>query len=250
MTGNAGDYGFAREVIASGRRILAVIDRRAPDGIRFAVHTASATRALPAPMQEIIVAELVGIVGQLTARGRQALGEAERAVDAAGSPTTLNQLAHSLEVTIGARSRELAPRVRVDALEATDEGAWSGRAARLYRDATEGQGEAVSRIAGSTEKLADVVRELAGHLDGFVWSLTASIVGLVAAAMGLLTALFGGIEALAAAIVVASASIVALAGAGLALVATLVSNSSVLSGLAHDAALSIEEWPTSRFGER
>lgn len=249
MSGNQGDYGYTRDVIASGRRLLAEADKRAPSGVRWMVRTASATRALPAQMQELIASELLGIVRTLTARGREALVAAEEAIDTAGSPTSLRKLADLLEEAVAARASDLAPLVRSDRLQATDEEAWTGTAAWAYRTAMEGQGEAVGRIATSAKELAQVCRDLAEHLDGFVVALTVSILGLVAAAAGLIAAL-GTAESGVGAVVGLGGAIVGVIAAGGVFGATMLQNDAVTSRLADDATVSVQAWPTSRFGGR
>lgn len=250
MSGNQGDYGYTRDVIASGRRLLAEVDKRAPSGVRWMVRTASATRALPAQMQELIASELLGIVRTLTARGREALVAAEEAVDTAGSPTSLRELADLLDGAIAARASDLASFVRSDRLQATDEEAWTGKAAWAYRTAMEGQGEAVGRIATSAKELAQVCRDLAGHLEGFVWQLTTEVVLLVGASAGLLMALATLPDTLGASIVAVAPAAIVLLGSLISLAGTIGNDLIRTSDLADDAAVSIQAWPNSRFGGR
>lgn len=249
MTSNQGDYGYTRDVIAAGRRIVAEIEKRAPDGVRWMVRTASATRMLPAQMQEVIARELLTVVQALAARSSEALAAAEEAVNTAGSPTALRQLADLLEATVAKPAGDLAPRVRSDGLEATDDEAWTGKAAGLYRKAIEGQGDAVGRISASAKELAKVCRDLAGHLDGFVVALTVSIVGLVGALMGVAVALSGLQSGGGSLLVLAGAVVVLIAGVG-SFIATLVQHGIVLGGLISNATLSVQAWPNSRFGGR
>lgn len=250
MSGNQADYGYTRDVIASGRRLLAEVDQRAPSGLRWMVHTASATRALPAQMQELIAAELLAAVRTLTARGREALTAAEEAVDTAGSPTSLRELADLLEGVVAAQADDLAPRVRSDRLEATDEDAWSGRAAGKYRAAMEGQGEAVRRIAESAKDLAQVCRDLAEQLDGFIGSLTFEIVALVGAAASVIAAFAAAPETLGGSLFAAGAASIGLLAAFGTLVVTLQMHGARLDGLVRASTVDIQAWPTSRFGGR
>lgn len=249
MSGNQGDYGPTRDAIASGRRVLAQIDRRAPEAARFLVRNANPSRTFPPFLQDLIAAELVTLLADVTARGRRALDHAEEFVNAAGSPTTLDGYANSLDATVGKRSLALFPTIRNDALSATYDDAWSGTAAQLYRDASDGQGAAVERIATCSAELSKVLRDLARHLEGFMGFLTASILTMVGSAMGILAA-FSSLVAPEAALAVFSSSIVLLAAAVVTLFATMRTHEGVLENLASDATIAVAAWPQARFGGR
>jgi hypothetical protein len=250
MSGNEADYGYTRDVIASGRKLLAEIDRRAPDGVRWAVRTASATRTLPAQLQDIIASELLGVVRTLTKRARSALDAAESTVNGAGSPTALRELADKMDDNVAAKATDLAPRVRSDALRATTDEVWSGHAASLYRQALEGQGEAVERITSTAEKLASVCRDLASDLNDFIGSLTVSIVGFVGSAALFLAALTSAPETLGGSLLVVGGSLIVLLGSIAALAYIVTKNADTMKQLAKEAEISVQAWPNARFADR
>ena len=250
MSGNLEDYGYTRDVIEQGRKLMNELDRRGPGAIRLAVRSAGSTRTLPPLVQDFIAGELTNALGMVTGQGRRALDEAERQVDLAGRPTTLRELADMLDTSVKAKSDELAPLVRLDALRATDEEAWSGHAAQLYRYACEGQGEAVGRISDCSDNLAGVLRGLAGHLEGFVTTVTGAILGLIGSAMTLCMSLTAAPETIGGSLWGVIPASVGLLGSVMVAVGVLATNAAVTEQLAQDATASVRAWPKSRFGGR
>lgn len=250
MSGHEQDYAFTRSVIASGRKALRYLDTHGPQAIRVAVRTSPTTRGLPFVVQEFIAGELSEVLRSVTRQAGDALDQATRLVDDAGSPSTLRDLAALLERDVARTADELASLVRTDALEATVDEEWSGTAAQRYRQACEGQGDAIARVATATRELTAVLEGMANQLDSSVVGFTAALIGVVTALVSLAASLGTAPATLGATLLAVYPELLLLAAALVAVVTEVWLTSQSTKRLADDAQIAVQAWPDSRFGDR
>lgn len=245
------DYRSTRDLIAAGHRVLAAVDACAPGALRHAVYADRNLVMLPSLAKDWMVERLVGLTHRVTRELRAQLGTAEELVDAAGAPSDLRESADWLDARVAERADRLAPLIRVDKLEATQEGAWSGSGALLYRSAVDGQDAAVLRVSEAGRSNAKVLRDAAAALDGFVGSMTLQVLGIVAAALSLMGALAALVSASHYLIVVvsfAAAVVSAVVSVGSA-IGTVQSTLVTMSSLVRESKADIVAWPDARFGD-
>jgi hypothetical protein len=250
MSTDVMDYKPTRDLIAVGRRVLAAVGSRGPGAIRFAVYADRALAPMPALAKDWMVEQLVallhGAIGQL----HEHLDTAEEMVDAAGTPKGLRRAADEWDVRLIGPAGELAPRIRLDVLEAAQESAWTGSGAQLYRMAMEGQSASVARVADYAGQISGTLRGLADALDAFVAQVTVGVVVMVGSAITLLASVasFSTVVGIGVSILGALSSVVGLAGSLLGFLSTLGSTMTSMATLTREAVPSIIPWPNARFG--
>jgi len=243
------DYRPTRDLIAAGRRILTAVDARGPGAIRFAVYADRTLAPLPALTKDWMVERLVGLLHSATGQLREQLDTAEELVDAAGTPSGLRAAADELDARVGKPVGELVPQIRMDALEAAQESAWTGAGAELYRMAIEGQSTSVERVAEYSGQISTTLRGLADALEAFVSQVTVAIVVLVGSALALLASVgsLSTVAGIGLAIVGLVAAAIGVVGSLLSLLATLDSTVAGMANLTRAAVPSIIPWPNARF---
>lgn len=245
------DYQSTRDLIRAGYRVLDVVEARAPAALRHAVYADRNLATFPSLAKDWMVERLVDLTKKVTGELRVQLETAEELVDAAGAPADLREAADWLDAHVAERAEALAPLIRSDKLEATQDSAWSGSGALLYRAAVDGQDTAVLRISEAGRRNANVLRDAASALDGFVGAMTLQVFGIVAAGLSLMGAL--------AALVSASHYLIVVLSFAAALVTTVISIASAvgtvqttlvaMSSLVGQSRVPIVAWPDARFGD-
>lgn len=198
-----------------------------------------------------MVERLVSLTRKVTGELRLQLDTAEELVDAAGAPADLREAADWLDGKVSGPADRLAPHIRSDKLEATQDSAWSGSGALLYRSAVDGQDAAVLRISDAGRKNAKVLRDTATALDGFVGAMTLQVLGIVAAGLSLMGALGAVVSASHYLIVVVSfaATVVSTVVSIGSAIGTVQSTLVTMSSLVSESKVPIVAWPDARFGD-